>query len=250
MLSFEKGKNGFKIARIQGGKYDKNVIYMNTNETKNGFNETKINDGVLIPLPNKNIVEKIYISAVSGAGKSTWAGKYMMEYKKMFKNDEVLLYSTIDYDKELDKSDPMRVKIDEALVNDPLSLEELSNNLVVFDDVDTISKPFLLNYVRTLIDYLLEVGRHYNIRLIITSHLLSNYKHTRRVLNEATCVVIFPRAGNLYHIKQYLKNYAGFEQKNIVRILKLRSRWIAIYRNGFNPYVMYEHGVYILEPDI
>jgi hypothetical protein len=82
---------------------------------KNGI---RITDGKLIPIPKKNIVEKIYVSAPSGAGKSTWCGNWLAEFKKMFKDDDIFVFSTIDYDKVLDKHDPIRISLDEELLED------------------------------------------------------------------------------------------------------------------------------------
>ena len=58
-FSLEKGR---KIARIKGGKNDGKFLYLN--DTK-GENEIKIKDGILQPMPNRNVIEYIYITAPS-----------------------------------------------------------------------------------------------------------------------------------------------------------------------------------------
>lgn len=245
MLTFNKDIGGRKIARVKGGKLDKEYLYLGSE----GKKEVNLKDGVLIPLPNREIVEKIYISAPSGAGKSTWAGSYMNEYKKIFKDDDIYLFSSIKKDKVLDKHEPIRITLDEELIQDMIDPSEIPNTLAVFDDVDTIQNARLKNAVCSFRDWLLEQGRHFDIRMLMTSHLLSNYKHTRRILNEATAVVVFPKSGSgTYHIKRFLQMYCGFDKAQIKKFINLPSRWVAIYRS-YPQYVIYEKGAYIPEDE-
>ena len=208
-------------------------------------NEIKITDGSIIPLPNKEIVEKIYVSAPSGAGKSTFCGNWLNEFKKMFKDEAIYVFSSIGEDKALDKHDPIRITLDENLLNDPISPEEVADSVCVFDDVDTIRDPKIKNNVCGFRDWLLEQGRHFKIKMLITSHLLMDHSATRCVLNEATMVCFFPKCGSAYHIKRYLTQYAGLERKQIKKILNLPSRFVCLYRT-YPMYILYDKGVYLL----
>jgi len=235
-------KEGRKIARIKGGKDDGKYLYLNNEK---GENEIKIKDGILQPMPNKTIIEKIYISAPSGAGKSTFTGKWIGEYTKMFKDDEIYLFSSLPNDRVLDIHNPTRIILDNDLLNDPIEPKELVNSLVIFDETDTIRNENMKKNMENLRDHILEVGRHYNTRILITSHLLSNFISTRRVLNEATGVVVFPKSGSgTFHIKNFLKKYCGFDKKQIKKFINLPSRWVMIYRS-YPQYVLYEKGAYL-----
>ena len=242
MFSFKKTKNSIRIAKIKGGKKDGQFIYIN--DDGKGVDEIILKEGKITPLPKKKIVEKVYISAPSGAGKSTYAGNYIKEYRKMFKDDFIFLVSAIREDEALDKFDPIRVDIEEEILKDPLDPYEIENSLMVFDDTDTITDNQVNNSVVKFRDYLLECGRHHNIRMLITSHLLSNYKATRKILNEATSIVVFPRASGTYHIKRYLKTYCGFTDEEIKKFINLPSRWVCIDRT-YPMFVIYEKGCYI-----
>jgi hypothetical protein len=226
---------------------DLRELYMEAIEDlrKQKRNEVRITGGKLQPLPNKDMVEKIYVSAPSGAGKSTWCGKWIAEFKKMFKDDEYYVFSTIKSDKVLDKHEPIRITLSKELLTDPISPEEIMESVCVFDDVDTITDPKIRQNICGLRDWLLEQGRHFNIRMLMTSHLLMNYSSTRRLLNESTAVVFFPKCGSTYHIKRFLKQYAGLDKGQIKRILNLPSRWVALYKT-YPMYVMYEKGAYLL----
>lgn len=237
--------SGRKIAKIIGGKDDGKYLYLN--ETK-GQKEIKISDGKLQPLPNREIVEKIYISGVSGSGKSTFTGNWIKYYKKMFRKDDIYLFSSVEEDAVLDKQNPTRIILDDDLLNEPIEPNELSNSLVIFDDTDIIRNKEMRKYLENLKDAILEIGRHYQTRTLITSHLLSNYASTRRILNEATCVVMFPKSNGVYHIKNFLKIYCSMDKKQIEKFINLPSRWVAIYRT-YPSYVIYEKGCYFINED-
>lgn len=75
--------------------------------------------------------------------------------------------------------------------------------------------------------------------------MISNYRSTRQILNEATSITFFPKSSGTYHIKNYLKTYAGLDKSQIQKILKISSRWITIYRT-YPSYIVWEHGISIL----
>lgn len=207
--------------------------------------EVILSDGKLEVMPNKKVVEKIYISAPSGAGKSTWIGNWMTKYKKMFKDSEIYVFSRVNEDAPLDKHDPIRVELNEDLLNDPIECEELENSLVVFDDTDTISDKRLRDNINILRDSILECGRHYDTRILVCSHQITNYKQTRIILNEATGFVIFPKASSSYHINRFLKAYIGLSKEQIKKIYELKSRWVYISKS-FPQYIIYERGAFLL----
>lgn len=217
----------------------------NKRVSENSFASLKLKTGKIQVLPRKDIVEKLYISGVSGSGKSTYTGKYLQEFVKLFPDDNVFIFSSVPEDKPLDKVDPVRISIDEELLEDPLSIEDFSNSITVFDDTDTIKNKLYRNVVNDIKAEMIEIGRHYNARCIITSHIISNYRQTRQILNEATSVTFFPKSGGVYHIKNFLKTYCGLDKNQISNVLKLPSRWVTIYRT-YPSYIVWEKGICLL----
>jgi len=202
--------------------------------------------GKLEPMVKDNQIEKIYVAGISGSGKSTYSSRYITNYLKKYKDNEFFIFSNVDSDECLDKLDPVRIVL-ENLESNPVSDEELSNSVCLFDDVATISNPRVRKITQNVLDNLLECGRHYNTTVICCAHVIMNYTSTRRLLNEATSVVIFPKAGsNALNVK-YLKNYGGFSDSEIEKILHLPSRWISIYRT-LHPaqYILHEKGAYLV----
>ena len=48
--------------------------------------------------------------------------------------------------------------------------------------------------VYDVLNQVLEIGRHYKIHCVVTNHLPTNGKDTRRILNEAHTVTYFPHS--------------------------------------------------------
>lgn len=209
------------------------------------FDRLVLKKGKIQPLPRSNICEKLYVAGVSGSGKSTYTGKWLKEFRKMFSDHDLILFSSVIEDDALDKYEPVRVQIDETLITDPLSIHDLENSCVIMDDTNTIRQKPFRQAVEAVQAEIIEIGRHYNTRCIVTSHILQNYKQTRQILNESTSCTFFPKASGTVHIKNYLANYAGLERDQINRVLKLPSRWVTLYRT-YPSYLVWERGICLL----
>ena len=245
MFNFEKV--GRKIARIRGGKKDKEYIYLSepSDTVKNGYNEIKLDDGAILqPLPNKKVVEKVYVSGPSGSGKSVYSGKWLKEFHRMYPDMPMYCFSPLPEDKALDFLPLNRVDLDAHLLNNPFTVEELADSVVLFDDCQSIKDKKMLKYIEYLKDAMLEISRHYNTRMIWISHLISNFTSTRKLLNESTSVTVFPKSGSgVFQIRKFLQNQCGLEKNEIKKFLNLPSRWCTIYRS-YPQYVIHEKGCY------
>jgi hypothetical protein len=248
-MSFNFEKIGTPIAKIDGGIKNKDILYLaepsDISKVKKPYTEVLLDENAKFqPLPFKKIVEKGYISAPSGSGKSYFAGKWIKQFNKMFRNQEVYVFSPIPADKALDDNNIIRVDMDDHLLMNPITVEELENSLVVFDDCESIKDKKMLRYIEWLRDSILETGRHYNVRQLWISHLISNYSSTRRLLNESTFVCVFPRSGSgVYQIKKFLTNQCGLSKNEIKKFLSQDSRWCCVYRT-FPQFVITEKTCY------
>jgi len=196
-------------------------------------------------LPDYSRIEKLYVCGVSGAGKSTFCSEWIKEYLKHYKDNEFYLLSGVDEDKPLDALEPIRVEIPN-LLTDPLSLpDELQNSVVMFDDTATLSNPQLRKVCINLLEDCIETGRHYNITTLNTSHMCLDYRNSRKILNEATGVCLFCKAGSNIQNKKYMELYGGLDKDQITKILNLPSRWVYIKRTP-PQMVVYEKGCYLI----
>jgi len=189
----------------------------------------------------------VLIAGPSGSGKTVWASKYIESYRKKYPKRNVYVVSSINEDKALDRLNVIRLDMDECFCDSEYEIdpESMKNSLVLFDDVDTLTSKKMRDNVLGFRDFLLEQGRHFNIHLVNTVHILLNYKATRRLLNESTKVVIFPKSGGSYQIKTFLQTYCGFMKEQITEFFNRdkNSRWKMVSKT-YPLYVMSQHEVY------
>lgn len=233
---------------VRGGKkFKDDVIYNEAKEylDANKDREIILHEGEVQVIPTTDSRQCLYVAGPSGAGKSTWVSKYVGEYKKMYPKHKVYLFSRVSNDTCLDDLNPIRIIMDNELIDDPIDPKELKKSIVIFDDTDTIPNDKLRKAMIKLKNDLLETGRHEDIYVIITSHLITNYKETRTILNECHLITLFPHGGSSYGIKQCLERYCGIDKKNSKKILNLPSRWVTI-KKSYPQAVIYEKGLYLL----
>ena len=204
--------------------------------------EFTIGYGLVTPLPDGKRRECPYVCGPSGAGKSTYVSKLIHEMRIADPQTPLFVFSRLDKDDIIDIHHPQRVPLSADMKITP---EDVKQSICLFDDIDTIPDKKTFEVVQKLRDDLLETGRHEDVTVISTCHMMMNYKKTRVPLNEATSVTFFPGAGSSYHIKRYLKEHAGMEKKMIEKILKLPSRWVTLYRRS-PQYIIYEKGCFLL----
>lgn len=248
-------KVGRPLAKIDGGKYSGRVVSVSdqfrTNEADSDeliseFRQLKIaNDSKFQHVPDTTKEREIlYISGPSGSGKSTYTRKYLEQYKKKFKNRPIYLFSSLPSDDSLDKIQPKRIKLDDTLHTDPIKVDDLSESICIFDDIDVISNKKIREAVYDILNQVLEIGRRYKIHCVVTNHLPTNGKDTRRILNEAHTVTYFPHSAG-GKIKYMLEEYVGLDKKQISYMKKQNSRWCTVFKNFPQCYMM-EHEIGLL----
>jgi hypothetical protein len=254
------GKHGLTIAHRLDTNSKKNSTFINI-ITKNPLEdgqelilEQVAQKDIKTPFqitPRFDMVERILICGQSGSGKSTIASNWIKDYLSI-KDKDVFLLSRVEEDKPLDEIKLLqRVDLKQFSVSpeefalNGLDTEEFKNSIVILDDIDTITDKKIFNNVIALRDDMLETGRHNDITMLCITHVLFQNKNSKKPLNEATGVVLFPRSGSKYHIRRYLKEYCGLEEKQIARIMNLNSRYFYISRTYPN-YVVSEREVFLL----
>ena len=250
-------KVGRPLARIDGGKYSGHVVsvsdqFLNSKQKEpvdnliQEFRQLKIaNDSKFLHIPDTTKEREIlYITGPSGSGKSTYTRKYLEQYKKKYKSRPIYLFSSLPSDESLDKVGPKRIMLNEAIHADPIEVKELSESICIFDDIDVISDKKIREAVYDILNQVLEIGRHYKIHCVVTNHLPTNGKDTRRILNEAHTVTYFPHSAG-GKIKYMLEEYVGLDRKQIAYMKKQNSRWCTIFKNYPQCYVV-EHEIGLL----
>lgn len=251
-----------KVAVIQGGNLDKQALFLCNDDT----GEAEINlEGRStfqpVPFSERDQIERLFISGASGSGKSTYLAKWLRQFLKQKGNKDapIYIFSSVDHDPVLDDDaliGPNIVRVldeidEDEIVTDPLGLDDFEDgSVIVFDDTMKIQHSKVRIMVFCLMESLLEIARHKNIQLVVTTHILNNYRSTKTIQTEATSVTVFPKySGGLYHIKSYLEKKVGMSKMDLKKFLSMsnRSRWVTLFRS--NPmYVMSAKKVYIYDP--
>jgi hypothetical protein len=204
-------------------------------------------DETIVPHPRTGAREICYVSAPSGAGKSTYCANYAKEYNYMFPDNDIFVFSRLQEDKALDDIPNMeRIPIDEKLLEHPIDpAQKLKDCLVIFDDIDTLRDKELKKEVQHLRNDIMEIGRHPSTYCLATSHMMMNFQETRGLINEAHTVTMFPQFTPYHHMHRYLTIYGGLNKKQIKKVLKIPSRWVTISQKGPR-YLLHEKGVTLL----
>lgn len=197
------------------------------------------NDGcwVFEPLPpapsmDRSVKSKrdIYvISGPSGSGKSYWIKSYTQNYHKLYPANDMYLISSLAEDDTLDAiKELQRIDTDKLLANPPKDVKTWTNSLMIIDDVEGL-EPAKGNAVQRVQDMVASEGRHTSTTLLRASHLSTDYKKTRLLLQEAHGFVIFPQAGAHSQYMYLLCKYGGMDKKVAMTLLHTPSRWILVH---------------------
>lgn len=197
----------------------------------------------LFPLPQK-YSERIYIAAPSGSGKSTFIGEYLKQLRIKYPLRKIYIFSRVEKDEPLDRFKNLeRVNLNQ-FIKDEHEVEHYKGGILIFDDIDTILNKNIVHTLRKFRDDVLEVGRHFKITCISTSHLITNFHATRTLINEAQSVVVFPKGGSFGQIKGFLERYLGFDKQILQQIKDMPTRWLFIHKE-YPQYIIYQKGAII-----
>lgn len=262
-FSFKKGK---PLAIVRTGKYEGKVLGIST-EGKDGtvdpaprfqanynsklcttWNQSgqivTLARGFFEPVPSAIGRDILYVAGPSGAGKSVFCAMYAENFRRMWPKRPIYLFSRLLKDPSIDHVKGLK-RIDINAMDGTENANIFANSLVIFDDIDTITNKKLKKRVDQLKDDLLQTGRHSNVYVILTSHLLNKSKDTRIIMQEMNKIVIFPNTGSKYFTNYCLKNYVGLETPEIQAIYKLPTRWVLLHVH-VPRYVLYQSGAYLL----
>ena len=213
---------------------------------KNKNKEIILKEGQLTTMFDTSLQRQVFmVSGMSGSGKSTYTASLCRTYKKQFPDNSIILFSNKPSDPVFDRLDYVqRIVINEDLLEDPITLNEMENSLIVFDDVEYSSNKQIDNELDRIRDLILQQGRSYHCSFVYITHQSNNYKQTRTILNECNSITIFPSMTTRYSLNYLLSRYFGFSKNQINKICKLPSRWVTIYKSP--PLITYSSGAYLI----
>jgi hypothetical protein len=191
---------------------------------------------VMFPYPNKSPGDRfsVYCAGPTNCGKSTIIAKTaeIWGLLKRNKKKRVIMFCRMGGG---DKSDedpafqfirpkPIYVPLDDSIFE--MSMPDLRDSLVIFDDVDVIANKKIREHVLAIRSDCLQNGRKLYIDMMNSSHLVLDFNKTKQSITEATVCVVFPNSGCQIQIERLLKNYLGLSKEQIQKIKNI-TRWVA-----------------------
>lgn len=199
----------------------------------------------------KNIQRSgVYISAPSGAGKSTIAINLVRQYLKILKNRKVPPVLT--YDESTGKtvakkrerrvimftaSDTIDPAFDEFKDSDffhcisingsdetylDTKVEHLANSIVIFDDYIGMNKKYEL-FTLKFINTILEHSRKIDVQVIIITHQTMDFNKTRNIIFECDTYILAPSASQ-HSVRTFLKSYGDISKEQINMMISKSNR--------------------------
>ena len=161
---------------------------------KNKDTELVLNDGEMQPVFDTTQERSVFmICGMSGSGKSTYTAKLCKVYHNQYPDNKIILFSNKPSDPVFDRLAYVdRITITEDLLTDQITLNELENSLVIFDDVECTTNKDIDKELMRISDLILQQGRSYKTSFVYITHQSNNYKATRNILNECHSVTVFP----------------------------------------------------------
>ena len=155
----------------------------------------------------------------------------MKQYKRFYKKNPVYVFSSLSEDESLEPIKPLRIILDDVFTKDAIDLKQYADSCVIFDDCDTIQDKKIKEKVYTIMNMMLNTGRHHNITVWCVNHTATGTKvETKTVLNEAHTIVYFP-ANHNRQLAYMLENYCNLDPKQQKFIKGLNSRWVCINKH-------------------
>lgn len=204
-----------------------------------------VEDGIIDPIPlmKDNQVDHCFYTGMNGVGKSTQIANYCKQYLRLFPKNPIYFFSREPNDDAFSDIKMKKIKLDDNILSFEIDLDELSNSLCIFDDIDTLPSK-IAEKTQHIRDDILECGRKKGIYMCNVSHQILNYKKTKQLILESNKIIFFPRSSQ-YQVRRFLKDYIGIEPNVIKMIMNINSRWILVNKT-YPITIIGEHDVYIL----
>jgi hypothetical protein len=187
------------------------------------------------------------ISAKQGAGKSYYLKSYIKNYKKIYKENKVYLFSESKSDKALDDI-VKRIPLDQFIEAD-IKWDDIPDcSLLAFDDIDCLENTrengFLKKKLYHLMNSSIQNARKKHITVLQTLHCPTDGATSKVILQSCSSFVFFLNSVSYQH-KRAIKDYLGLDKDDMKKILKMKGRYVCIF-NMTPMVIMGEREIYIL----
>ena len=230
-----------------------------------------------LDLTNPKIIQRsgVFISAPSGAGKSSIAVNLAKQYLKILKNKKVppkIVYDEVKKRSIATKRNRRVLLFTQATELDPAFMEEfgqseffhficingsdegymnmkvsdLSNSIVIFDDFIGMSK-IIEVFTLTFIKNILEHSRKQDTQVIIISHQTQEYQKTKSIIFECDTYILAPFASQ-NSCRKFLESYGDVSKEQIATMIANSNRRFEflIYHKSYPRYFQSKRNITLL----
>lgn len=172
-----------------------------------------------------------YLTGGSGCGKTYQSSKFAQNYRNMYPNNNIILIS---HQPPTEKKDPLslrhlnciffdlrnpKVCENNFVGSEKLTIKDLADSLVIFDDYENIRDKTVYKGVFNLILDILFTGRHYRCSTILIRHTRSSISETTQILTETPWICLFPGGITAESIEYFSNRYCGISKSIMKDIL-------------------------------
>ena len=226
------------IARIVNGK-DIKYVSVQYDENRKPTEEVKYMEAEegrfeYVPFVQPNQRIGIFISGMSGSGKS-YSAKYCIDEIRKMRNDPkraVVFFTSknieIDHEKmTFNLHDPAFTKLKYVFPMDIYDCKFLELDVTLFEDCICLFDDFdqlpvkSLQYMKIMeiLKSLLEKGRKQKVDMIIITHQTMDYRKTRDIINECDTYILFPKT-NPSSAKRFITAYVDKVHTDFINTMR------------------------------
>jgi hypothetical protein len=172
---------------------------------------------------------RLLAAGTSGAGKSTFAAKFVEAFTEQVPLP-ILLISAVPEDPALDSLEDLTRVAPAALVEETaeagedVTLEDVRDHILIFDDVDGVSNALEKKTAIRLRDDALLTARHFGIPMVaVTTHKLFAGSSGQTPLLEANMITLFPAADPSF-LERLSRKYLGITAREYPKIEAMPTR--------------------------
>ena len=255
-LAIDNGDEAIAVFQSKKNKNKDKYLYykqLSYNNKKEPNKELFINnDDLLLPVMNRQeggFPNRVFVAGGTLQGKSYIASKLAEDYHKLFPKNKIILFSWVNNDDNYKNLSKLKVfhkmRIDESILENPFTLEELHDSICIFDDIEHFPDKEIRKELERVRDSCVNAGRHENIDVAVARQNLLEGILTKTCLNSSFQVIGFPHSSSRYQLSEFLRRHMRLDNTLIQKILNVPSRWVLINRNTPS-YVLHQKGCFLL----
>lgn len=195
-------------------------------------------------------VKAVLLCASPGAGKSYFIGQYMDNWRKLYPEGKIIVFSRKRPEDEPEfRQEYKQINVEtREFIESPITVDECKpfadkGILAVFDDTSTFSREVCAAIHATMDDFV-KVGRSSNVHVIMSNHNINDGARTKTMHNSATTTVLFPNS-HKEKVIEYFQKRLKMSQAATDFLMDQPTRWILI-QHSTPQYIMTENQVFML----